>query len=117
MAGLRHSVTPDGRYFVVGGKLWRMSNPELDLQRKAVLVRELMDTRRAVKDAKSACDLRAEAEAHLAVDKAKRALGERGPVWWKDGEPDLNKLAVKNTRYAQWYAQEGPRRGQVNRSQ
>jgi hypothetical protein len=25
MAGLRHPVTPDGRYFVVGGKLWRMS--------------------------------------------------------------------------------------------
>jgi hypothetical protein len=35
MAGLRHPVTPDGRYFVVGGKLWRMSNPELDPQRKA----------------------------------------------------------------------------------
>jgi hypothetical protein len=37
---------------------------------------------------------RAEAEAHHAVDKAKQ---ESGPVWWKDGEPDLNKLAVKNT--------------------
>jgi hypothetical protein len=111
MAGLGHPVTPDGRYFVVVGKLWRMSNPELDPQCKAALVRELMDARRAVKDAKSTCDPRTEAEAHHAVDKAKRALGERGPVWWKDGEPDLNKLAVKNSRYAQWYAQEGRQRG------
>jgi hypothetical protein len=30
MAGLRHPVTLDGRYFVVVGKLWRMSNPDLD---------------------------------------------------------------------------------------
>ena len=102
MAGLRHPVKLDGRYFVVGGKLWRMSNPELDPQCKAVLVRELMDARRAVKDAKAAGDQRAEAEAHHAVDKAKRALGERGPVWWKDGEPDFNRLAVKNAPYAQW---------------
>lgn len=64
MAGLPHPVTPDGRYFVVGGKLWRMSNPKLDPQCKAVLVRELMDARRAVKDAKAAGDQRAEAEAH-----------------------------------------------------
>lgn len=116
MAGLRHPVTPDGRYFVVGGKLWRMSNPELDPQHKAVLVRELISARRAVKDAKSARDQRAEAEAHHAVDKAKRALGERGPVWWNDGEPDLNRLAVKNTPYAHWYAQEGRRRGWASRS-
>jgi len=26
MAGLKHPVTPDGRYFVVRGKLWRMSD-------------------------------------------------------------------------------------------
>jgi hypothetical protein len=30
MAGLRHPVTLDGPYFVVGGKPWRMSNTELD---------------------------------------------------------------------------------------
>lgn len=28
--------------------------------------------------------------AHKAVDEVKRALGERGPVWWKDSSPDLN---------------------------
>jgi hypothetical protein len=25
----RYAVTPDSRYFVVRGRLWRMSNPEL----------------------------------------------------------------------------------------
>jgi hypothetical protein len=27
---VKHPVTPDGRYFVVRGKLWRMANPGLD---------------------------------------------------------------------------------------
>ena len=27
MAGLKHPVTPDGRYFVVRGKLWQLANP------------------------------------------------------------------------------------------
>jgi hypothetical protein len=60
MAGLKHPVTSDGRYFVVGGKLWRVSNPELDPVRRSTLVRELMDARRAVKNAKSARDADAE---------------------------------------------------------
>jgi hypothetical protein len=29
MAGLKHPVTPDGRYFVVRGRLWRLANPGL----------------------------------------------------------------------------------------
>jgi hypothetical protein len=61
MAGLKHPVTPDGRYFVVGGKLWRMSDPNLDPERRAALVHGLMDARRAVKNAKSAGDADAEA--------------------------------------------------------
>jgi hypothetical protein len=59
-------LAPDGRYFVVGGKLWRMSNPELDPQRKSVLVHELVDARRAVKGVKSAGDQKAEAKALIA---------------------------------------------------
>jgi hypothetical protein len=107
MAGLKHPMTPDGRYFVVGGKLWRMSDPEIDSVRRAALVHELMDARRAVKGAKSAGDAEAEAVAHRAVDEVKRALGERGPVWWKDGSPDLNRHTVKSTPYADWYAKVG----------
>ena len=110
MAGLQHPVTPDGRYFVVKGKLWRMSNPALAPRLRSALVHELMLARRAVKDAKSDGNQSAEALAHCAVDKAKTALGERGPVWWTDGAPDLNRHAVKNTPYATWYAQDTRRR-------
>jgi hypothetical protein len=41
---------------------------------------------------------------HRRVDDAKVALGERGPVWWTEGEPDLNRHLVKNTPYAAWFA-------------
>ena len=40
--------------------------------------------------AKLAEDPTAEAASHQAVDVAKRKLGERGPVWWTNGAPDLN---------------------------
>jgi hypothetical protein len=101
---LQHPVTPDGRYFVVRGRLWRLADPELPEDRKAALVSELMSARRAVKDAKAQRDQAAEAATHRAVDVAKRSLGERGPVWWNDGAPDLNRHTVKNTPYANWFA-------------
>lgn len=44
-------VTPDGRYFVVRGRLWRRSNPALDPANRERLVQQLMDARRAVKTA------------------------------------------------------------------
>ncbi len=50
-------------------------------------------------------DPKDEAAAHRAVDQAKRALGERGPVWWTDGSPDFNRHMAKNTPYATWYAE------------
>ena len=46
----------------------------------------------------------AEAAAHHDFDVAKRALGERGPVWWTNGDPNLNRHLVKNTPYAAWFA-------------
>jgi hypothetical protein len=33
----------------------------------------------------------------------KVALGERGPVWWDDGGPDLNRRMVINTPYREWF--------------
>jgi hypothetical protein len=104
MAGLKHPVTPDGRYFVVQGRLWRLSNPHLSTAVRAACVITLMAARRAVKSAKAAGDLTAEAAAHHAVDNAKRALGERGEVWWSDGSPDLNRHMIKNTPYSAWYS-------------
>jgi hypothetical protein len=63
-----------------------------------------MAARRAVRDAKKAADREAESMAHRAVDAAKQALAERGPVWWDDSSPDLNRRMAKNTLYADWYA-------------
>ena len=97
-------MTPDGRYFVVRGRLWRMANPQLDEAERVGLVARLMKARRAVRDAKRSADLEAEAAAHKAVDEVKRALGERGPVWWEDGSPDLNRHMAKNALNADWYA-------------
>ncbi|WP_313029828.1 hypothetical protein [Massilia alkalitolerans] len=99
-----HPSTPDGRYFVVAGRLWRSSNPALAPELRQQLVDRLMDARRQVGSAKRAGDLDAERRARAAVDAAKRALGERGPVWWTDGAPDFNRRMVANTPYADWYA-------------
>jgi len=106
MAGIKHPVTPDGRYFVVKGRLWRLSDPEIEPRKRVRLVKALMDARRAIKDAKSGGDRDAELEAHRRVDEAKRGLGERGPVWWGDGAPDFNRHLVKNTPYAAWYSKQ-----------
>ena len=94
--------TPDGRYFVVRGRLWRTSNPTLEPAERTRLVSDLMAARRAVRDAKG--DPAATAEARARVDAAKRGLGERGPVWWDDGAPDLNRRMVRSTPYAGWFA-------------
>jgi hypothetical protein len=101
---VKHPMTPDKRYFVVRGRLWRMTNPDIGEHERSKLTKLLMTARRAVRQAKADGDADAEAAAHRAVDKAKIALGERGPVWWKDGSPDLNRHMAKNTPYAAWYA-------------
>ncbi len=100
-------ATPDGRYFVVRGRLWRAVNPHLSPAERDRHVHALMDARRAVKAALQADDAAALAAARQAVDAAKRALGERGPVWWNDGAPDYNRHLAKNTPYADWFAAQG----------
>lgn len=100
----RYPNTPDGRYFVVKGRLWRSSNPHLAPDARQRLVNQLMDARRQVGAALNAKDEAAERAARASVDEAKRALGERGPVWWTDGAPDYNRRMAVNTPYAAWYA-------------
>ncbi|MFY0729951.1 hypothetical protein [Pseudomonas sp. NFX15] len=96
-------TTPDGRYFVVNGQLWRCSNPSLTEQVRQRLVNELMAARREVKAAKASGDFDPLKLARARVQTAKVALGERGPVWWCDGHPDLNRRNVLTTIYAPWY--------------
>lgn len=95
--------TPDGRYIVVRGRLWRAADPALSDEERAVHVAALMRARRAVSLAGKADDPEALQAARAEVDAAKQALGERGPVWWSDGTPDLNRHMARTTPYAEWY--------------
>ena len=70
--------TPDGRYFVVRGRLWRSSNPALPADER-------------------------ERGHRVRVHAAKLALGERGPPWWGDGAPDYNRRMARNTLYRAWF--------------
>lgn len=97
--------TPDGRYIVhvgrQGPRLWRATNPDLSSELRQKLTSDLMKARRAVRAAENHPDKLAKARAQ--VDAAKRALGERGKVWWSDGAPDLTRRPVRNSPYAEWW--------------
>ena len=97
--------TPDEKYIIVEGRagprLWRASNPALSASARQTLVDDLMDGRRAVKAAKG--DPERRTAARKLVDRAKHRLGERGPVWWSDGERDLNRMLVKTSPYRDWW--------------
>jgi hypothetical protein len=99
------ALTPDGRYLVIAGKagprLWRASNPALSTEERQVQVDALMTARRSVRAANG--DPEALVSARADVDRAKRLLGERGPVWWSDGAPDFNRTLVKNSPYEEWW--------------
>jgi len=98
-----YPLTPDGRYFVVRGRLWRMANPALTEEDRNHWVSVLMRARSALRrDAPE----EGRAAARGQVDQAKRALGERGPVWWNDGAPDENRKLVKNSSYAEFFHNE-----------
>ena len=61
-----------------------------------------MSARRTIRNATEA---RVRLDARARVDAAKRALGERGDVWWADGAPDYNRRPVSDTPYAGWFLQ------------
>ncbi|MEM8578626.1 MAG: hypothetical protein AAGF60_12305 [Pseudomonadota bacterium] len=94
MARKDYPETPDGRYFVAKGRLWRKTDPSLPEAERRAAVKALMQARRAVGQAKGEAATRA---ARADVDAAKRRLGERGPVWWSGGAPDEGGKHPKNT--------------------
>ncbi|TXN21826.1 hypothetical protein [Methylobacterium sp. WL9] len=100
---MRVHETPDERYIVLNGRLWRRQRPDLEVQQRDQLVHELMDARRALRAGRRSGEQAVIAQARAAVDIIKRDLGELGPVWWTDGAPDLDRRLVKNTSYAGWY--------------
>jgi len=92
--------TPDGRYFVSKGRLWRKTDPSLDDSERRAAVKALMQARRDVGRAETEAQ---ERDARDRVDAAKKRLGERGPVWWDDGAPDETRKAPWNSSYAEWW--------------
>ena len=62
-----------------------------------------MRARREMGTARKAGDRKAGADARADVDRAKRALGERGDPWWTDGAPDYNRHMARNTPYRDWF--------------
>ena len=96
-----YPATPDGRYFIVRGRLWRKANPALAPEFRETLVKQLMEARRGLRRGRSDAERDV---ARRSVDEAKRALGERGPVWWDDGSPDYNRRMARNTPYADWFS-------------
>jgi hypothetical protein len=99
-----YPTTPDGRYFVVRGRLWRCTNPQLTEDDRKHWTVALMAARRAKGTAMRTGDEKGREQVREKVDAAKVALGERGAVWWTDGAPDMNRHMVKNTPYGAWFA-------------
>jgi hypothetical protein len=102
-------TTPDGRYLVIQGRLWRAPNPSLPAEAKVRYMRDLLNGRRALKTAKATGDEDAISAARKMVARAQVGLGERGPAWWQDGAPDFNRTQVRNSPYADWFAHLGSR--------
>jgi len=72
-----YPATPDQRYFVVRGRLWRQTNTTLDSTTPDRLISELIAARRCVRDGKE--DVEKREHARERVNDVKVALGERGP--------------------------------------
>ena len=100
---MRYPVTPDGRYFVVRGRLWRMTDPSIPEGARAALTKALMKARRDIRDALREKNAALEKDARQRVHEAKVKLGERGEPWWTDGAPDYNRHFAKNTPYREWF--------------
>ena len=92
--------TPDGRYFVSKGRLWRRTDPGLDDHTRRASIKALMQARHAMGQSVTEAGT---AEARARIDAAKRTLGERGPVWWTDGAPDESGRAPWDSSYAEWW--------------
>ena len=94
--------TPDGRYLVSRGRLWRKTNPCLsDIERRAA-IKLLMQARLGMRKASSELEVM---KAKADVDAAKQRLGETGPVWWSDGAPDESGRHPLESSYAAWWAE------------
>lgn len=80
--------TLDGHYFVIEGRRWRATDPDIPEERRAELTRILMAWRRDVKSTRGTDQ---EKRSRAGVQAAKVALGERGDPWWKQSDAERRK--------------------------
>lgn len=106
-----YPTTPDGHYFLVRSRLWRCADPTLSAEKRSELQKELMNARRNLTG--RVTDQKVREEARQEVQRTKVALGERGDVWWDEGEAADRKM-VWNTGYKDWWESlsEADRKGQ-----
>jgi hypothetical protein len=81
-------TTDDERWMLIGGRRWRRTDPVLPEDLVTALKSHLGRGRSAVRVAKKHGDDAAVAAARRRVGLAKHGLGERGPYWWDEPEPD-----------------------------
>ncbi|GAB2776883.1 hypothetical protein GCM10027020_32780 [Nocardioides salsibiostraticola] len=77
--------TDDGHYFVIDGRRWRATDPDIPEERRAELTRILMAWRRDVKSTRGTDQ---EKRSRAGVQAAKVALGERGDRWWEQSDAE-----------------------------
>jgi len=82
---------PKGAFITVKGRRWRTSDPRIPENFRQELVNELMDARRAVRDARCPEEMR---RSRARVNDAKVALGERGHAWWLQTTMTANRRRI-----------------------
>jgi hypothetical protein len=94
------------RAIVARGRPWRAANP--GLTREARQPRRVVDgcplrAGRRLARRRSRCIAASPKPAERQLNAARIALGEHGPLWRADGA-DLDRHRVRNSPYAQWFA-------------
>jgi hypothetical protein len=89
--------TEDGHYFIVDGRKWRATDPNIPEQLEKQLVSVLMNARRDVAKANRKDDKTLEEDARQRVSDAKIALGERGAVWWESYSDEDLRTRLRST--------------------
>ena len=80
----RDDPAEDPHFFVVRGRRWRRTDPDLPEEVVAALQSHLGSARATVGAAGRRGDEAAVAAARRRVGIAKHGLGERGPRWWEE---------------------------------
>jgi hypothetical protein len=82
------TTAEDEHWFVIGGRRWRRTDPELPDELVQALQSHLGSARATVGAASRRGDPEAVAAARRRVGIAKHGLGERGPRWWDEPVED-----------------------------